>query len=345
METFRTLLAKAALGNGISSTAYDTAWVAKLGQLDDELSDLALNWLCERQLPDGSWGAEFPFCYEDRLLSTLAAMISLTSNKHRRRRAAQVEKGLLALKNLTSGAFEGPQLDIKDATVGFELIAPTLMAEAARLGLAICHEESILGELVGVREQKLRKLGGSKINKHITAAFSVELAGQDGVGMLDVDNLQETNGSVKYSPSASAYFALHVKPGDKRALAYISSIIQAGDGGAPAFYQAEIFEIVWSLWNLSRTDIDLSDPEIVRTYLPILTMSNNIGSVVEVWGGQEIPPWKIVTPQVWPTMFCRSLDGRRISEPYYNSKTPIGSVPTFTKSAPRYRRTSTCSVR
>ncbi|CNN33731.1 cyclase [Mycobacterium tuberculosis] len=55
METFRTLLAKAALGNGISSTAYDTAWVAKLGQLDDELSDLALNWLCERQLPDGSW--------------------------------------------------------------------------------------------------------------------------------------------------------------------------------------------------------------------------------------------------------------------------------------------------
>lgn len=144
------------------------------------------------------------------------------------------------------------------------------MAEAARLGLAICHEESILGELVGVREQKLRKLGGSKINKHITAAFSVELAGQDGVGMLDVDNLQETNGSVKYSPSASAYFALHVKPGDKRALAYISSIIQAGDGGAPAFYQAEIFEIVWSLWNLSRTDIDLSDPEIVRTYLPYL---------------------------------------------------------------------------
>lgn len=88
--------------------------------------------------------------------------------------------------------------------------------------------------------------------------------------MLDVDNLQETNGSVKYSPSASAYFALHVKPGDKRALAYISSIIQAGDGGAPAFYQAEIFEIVWSLWNLSRTDIDLSDPEIVRTYLPYL---------------------------------------------------------------------------
>lgn len=66
------------------------------------------------------------------------------------------------------------------------------------------------------------------------------------------------------------YFALHVKPGDKRALAYISSIIQAGDGGAPAFYQAEIFEIVWSLWNLSRTDIDLSDPEIVRTYLPYL---------------------------------------------------------------------------
>lgn len=108
METFRTLLAKAALGNGISSTAYDTAWVAKLGQLDDELSDLALNWLCERQLPDGSWGAEFPFCYEDRLLSTLAAMISLTSNKHRRRRAAQVEKGLASPEEPYLGCFRRP---------------------------------------------------------------------------------------------------------------------------------------------------------------------------------------------------------------------------------------------
>ncbi|COW19115.1 Uncharacterised protein [Mycobacterium tuberculosis] len=103
---------------------------------------------------------------------------------------------------------------------------------------------------------------------------------------------------------------------------------------------------LFGLYGISRVRILICPilRSFVRTY-PILTMSNNIGSVVEVWGGQEIPPWKIVTPQVWPTMFCRSLDGRRISEPYYNSKTPIGSVPTFTKSAPRYRRTSTCSVR
>ncbi len=75
----------------------------------------------------------------------------------------------------------------------------------------------------------------------------------------------------------------------------------------------------------------LSDPEIVRTYLPYLDhVEQHIGSVVEVWGGQEIPPWKIVTPQVYCydvlSKFGRSPD----IGPYYNSKTPIGSVPTFT---------------
>ncbi|OSC42086.1 prenyltransferase/squalene oxidase repeat-containing protein [Mycobacterium decipiens] len=270
METFTRLLAKAALGNGVSSTCYDTAWVARLGQIDAELGDLAVDWLCEHQLPDGSWGAEYPFCYEDRLLSTLAAVVSLTSTRHRRTCAVQVQKGLLALKNLTSPAREGPRLDIRDATVGFELIAPTLMAEAQRLGLTVRRGESILGELASVREKKLGKLAGKKISRHLTAAFSVELAGQDKLQMLDVDNLQETDGSVKYSPSASAYFALYVKPRDERALAYISSIVQARRGGAPAMYRAEIFEILWCLWNLSITDIDLSDPEVGLACKPYL---------------------------------------------------------------------------
>ncbi|BBX98191.1 type B diterpene cyclase [Mycobacterium lacus] len=270
MDNFSLLLAKAALGNGISSTAYDTAWVARLGQIDDGLGDLAVDWLCENQLSDGSWGAAFPFCYADRLLSTLAAMISLVSGNHRRTYARHVQKGLLALQNLASAAVEGFGLDMNDATVGFELIAPTLVAEAEEFGLITGHGKCILGELAGMREKKLRKLAGQRISRHIAAAFSVEMAGHDRLHILDPDNLRETNGSVMYSPSASAYYALYVKPRDKHTLGYISSIIQASNGGAPAFYQAEIFELVWSLWNLSLIEIDLSDPEVVGACQPYL---------------------------------------------------------------------------
>ena len=59
------------------------------------------------------------------------------------------------------------------------------------------------------------------INRHITVAFSAEMAGNDGQHMLDIENLQEKNGSVGCSPSATAYFALHVKREDQKAMEYL----------------------------------------------------------------------------------------------------------------------------
>ena len=58
-------------------TAYDTAWVARLGDLDRSLSLWSLNWVCQHQLADGSWGAPEPVYYHDRVISTLAAMTAL----------------------------------------------------------------------------------------------------------------------------------------------------------------------------------------------------------------------------------------------------------------------------
>src|ERR1041384_1262381 len=58
-------------------TAYDTAWVARLGEQDELLSQKALRWIAEHQLSDGSWGVNTPSYYHDRVVSTLAAMIAL----------------------------------------------------------------------------------------------------------------------------------------------------------------------------------------------------------------------------------------------------------------------------
>jgi halimadienyl-diphosphate synthase len=240
------------IDNGkVSSTAYDTAWVARLGEIDWELSSQALNWLCEHQLSDGSWGAEQPFCYHDRVVSTLSAMIALTYRGRRNQDRLKIEKGLVALERITNGATEGLKMDPIGGTVGFEMIAPTLVAEAERLGIIQQQGEKILGRLKTLRLTKMKKLAGLKISRSITAAHSAEMAGSDSIHLLDVDNIQEVNGSVSNNPAATAYFASIVKPGDKNALDYLRNVRNRSDGGIPSFAPLDIFERVWILWNLS----------------------------------------------------------------------------------------------
>src|SRR3990172_336962 len=213
------------IGSGnMSSTAYDTAWVARLGEIDWDLSSNALNWLCEHQLPDGSWGAEKPFYYHDRVISTLSAMIALTYRGRRARDRAQIENGLLALDRITSGATQGLQADPNGATIGFEMITPSLVEEAEKLGIIKKQGERILGRLSELRKLKLQKMMGHKINRHVTMAFSAEMAGLDSQDMLDVNNLQEENGTVGHSPSATAYFVRDVCPGDIRGLEYLHKV-------------------------------------------------------------------------------------------------------------------------
>lgn len=233
----------------MSSTAYDTAWVARLGEIDWELSSNALNWLCEHQLSDGSWGAEKPFYYHDRVICTLSAMIALTYRGRRAKDRTQIEKGLQALERITSGATQGLASDPNGATVGFEMIAPTLVAEAEKLGIIQQQGERILGRLGRLRTKKMEKLSGRKINRFVTPAFSSEMAGLDGKAILDIENLQESNGSVANSPSATAYFAMQLRHDDSSAMSYIKKWT-AMNGGAPDVAPFDIFEPAWALWNL-----------------------------------------------------------------------------------------------
>ena len=247
-EEARGLLGRIGAGK-MSNIAYDTAWVARLGEFDWELSNKALNWLCEHQLPDGSWGADQPFYYHDRVISTLSAMIALTHRGRRSQDRVQIEKGLLALEKITSGATQGLQADPNGATVGFEMIAPTLVADAEKLGIIKRQGDRILGRMSQMRSLKMEKLSGHKINRYSTPAFSSEMAGLDNQKMLDIDNLQEANGSVGHSPSATAYFALYVSPGNSSSLDYLRNTVDK-DGGAPDLFPFDIYERAWILWNL-----------------------------------------------------------------------------------------------
>lgn len=237
------------LGPGrMGNTAYDTSWVARLIEIDADLSNDAIDWLCEHQLPDGSWGAERPLYYHDRVISTLSAMIALTHRGRRRHDKLQVENGLLALEKITTNATKGLSADIHEMPAGFEMIVPTLVAEAEKLGIIKQQGERILGRLTQLRNAKIAKLSGYKINRYITTALSAELAGVDSVNLLDIENLQESNGSVGNSPSATAYFALWIKPSDEGAFNYLRGVIK--DGGVPFVAPFEIFERIWMLWNI-----------------------------------------------------------------------------------------------
>lgn len=262
METFADLLRMAGTGNYMSNTPYDTAWVARLKEVDAHLSDQALSWICEHQLNDGSWGADFPFYYHDRVICTLSSMIALTYRGRRNQDRLQIQRGLEALDHMTAGATKGLLLDSSGATVGFELIVPTLVAEAEKLGIIKQQGERILGRFTRLREIKMQKLEGLKVSRHITVAHSAEMAGTDKLHLLDIENLQEHNGSVGCSPSATAYFALYVKPGDSQALGYLHPIASARNGGAPTLSPIETFELIWVLWNLNLTELVNQNKEI-----------------------------------------------------------------------------------
>jgi halimadienyl-diphosphate synthase len=269
MHTIQSLLKE--MGDGhMANTAYDTAWLARLNDFDREMSNHALEWISENQLEDGGWGAKNVSYYHDRVISTLSAMIALNYRGRRAYDKNQIEKGLSALEQIAAGATRGLAADPNGATVGFEMIVPTLVAEAERMGIIKQQGDRILGRLSKMRKLKMAKLSGLKINRHLTAVLSSEMAGTDSTHLLDMENLQEPNGSVGYSPASTAYFALQIKPGDQRAINYLKSIVRE-DGGAPFVAPFDIFERCWILWNFSLLeDYERETMELIQPHLDFL---------------------------------------------------------------------------
>jgi halimadienyl-diphosphate synthase len=250
----------------MSNTAYDTAWIARLGEIDQSASNRALDWLCRNQLPDGSWGASEFLYYHDRVICTLAAIIALYKHGKRDRDRAQRERGMAALEKLTSGATRGLMADPGGSTVGFEMIMPTLLAEAQALGIIQNQDNHILGRLSQKRALKTAMLKGKMISRQVTMAHSAEMAGPDAMHLLDIDNLQEQNGSIASNPAATAYYAIQVRPGDAKALNYLRNVIV--DDGAPYLSPFDIYERAWVLWNLALAAP--FDSDVMKVFQPHL---------------------------------------------------------------------------
>lgn len=244
------------LGQGqMSVTAYDTAWIARLITLGEPIGAKALDWLRENQLEDGSWGTEAPYYAHDRVVSTLAAMNALARRGHPKDRPC-LKRAEAALQK----AIDRLNSDQSGGTVGFELIVPTLWYEAQALGVLESQDSFILRQLMPQRVAKLAVLPHKMVNRSVATAYSVEMAGSDGMRFLDTENLQESDGSVAFNPSATAYFALYVHRNDKKALQYLRNV--APDGTASIAFPANIVEHAIIFWNLALI-VDFMDEELL----------------------------------------------------------------------------------
>lgn len=236
-------------------TAYDTAWLARIPAEHNfrvPAFPEALGWLRQNQNPDGSWGAEIEYVH-DRVISTLVAILALAEWGEDSRDERAMEKGLRYIWEKAN------QLEYERETIGFEVILPTLLKQGQELGLAL--PVSAFERYGRMRNEKLAKIPQDmRYSRSTTLTFSLEFMGDD-LDMEKVRFIQEDNGSVGTSPSATAYF-LTKWPDNAAARSYITSIVGTYGGKAPQVFPFDIFETAWSLWNLSLAGFSLQDPPL-----------------------------------------------------------------------------------
>lgn len=287
----------------ISPSVYDIAWMARLNENGVPIGKQAVEWLRENQLQDGSWGEETISYSHERLVCTLAAAVALArqgspQDTHRLEKAAKaIEKYSKLLP-----------YDPIGETIGFEMIVPTLMAEAENLNL-ISGSYPYLNKLIEKRNAKISMLPNGFVNRNSTVIFSSEMIQPHEQALLDMDNMQEPNGSIGCSPAATVWYMQNVA-NDKQDLTlnFLEGVIES-NGMAPYITPIDIFETAWSLWNIGLTG-EISD-EIMQASQPLLDFLEAQWNPIGLSSVSDFPvPDGDTTAMVLETltMYGRSVD-------------------------------------
>jgi halimadienyl-diphosphate synthase len=142
--------------------------------------------------------------------------------------------------------------DLAGRTIAFEMLLPTLIAEARALGLLVGDSHELVRATSHARSAKLVNAPKGLISRGTTLGFSAEMVGMEGSHLLDADDLQLADGSLSASPAATAFYTIFIRP-DPASLQYLRQI--APHGGAPAITAIDVFERAWGLWNLSHAGV------------------------------------------------------------------------------------------
>ncbi|PPS13374.1 hypothetical protein GOBAR_AA07199 [Gossypium barbadense] len=285
VDNIRSMLGS--MGDGeISCSAYDTAWVALIEDVNGNGSPQfpsTLEWISDNQLPDGSWGDKHIFLAHDRLINTLACVVALkTWNLHPDKCQKGTSKVLILnvisisdtyiqtghfffslLKGLSFFKENISKLEDEKAEhmpIGFEVAFPSLLETARSLSIEVPYDSPIFQNIYEQRDLKLTRIPKEIMhNVATTLLHSLE-------GMLDLDwekllKLQCQDGSFLFSPSSTAYAVMQTK--NENCLNYLTKIVQRFNGGVPNVYPVDLFEHIWAIDRLQRLGISrYFNPEI-----------------------------------------------------------------------------------
>jgi halimadienyl-diphosphate synthase len=256
-------------GGKMSSSAYDTAWTARVtNESGDPLFPECIQWLLANQHPDGSWGSRI-VNYHDRIINTWSARMA---HKERGQRyESQIQRGETyvweTIQNLEQE---------KVKLVGSELLFPSLMEQAEALGLDLPYHINVY------QKEYHKKL--SKIDETLwyspltTLSHSLEFLGD----AVDIDHLSNTvlpYGCVGNSPAATAFYLKYRR--DPKVFMFLKKILEImGDGSVMTVYPIEIFEYGWILYNLMLAGMYFEIYTEICDFLHTYFMPSGVGMSV-----------------------------------------------------------------
>ncbi|KAL9609062.1 MAG: hypothetical protein Q9167_006141 [Letrouitia subvulpina] len=236
----------------ITTFTYNTAWVSMIRKTENGvqrwLFPEALDFMLERQLPDGGWQS-FPLLPGeltsgiDGIVNTMAAIVALktriaASSDDEQTLAARVSRAVTALRRM----FESWDFNSTDM-VAFEVIVPAHLEMLEQHGLTFQFDARAL--LMKSYQQRMEKFRPEFLYRKEPTSLVYCL--EAFVGKVDFDRVahHKVAGSMFTSPSSTAAYLMNSSQWDDEAELYLRNAIV--DGGFPDPYPTNIFEITWAM--------------------------------------------------------------------------------------------------
>ncbi|MBA0715250.1 hypothetical protein Golax_014159, partial [Gossypium laxum] len=248
VDTIKSMLGSMEDGE-ISSSAYDTAWVALVEDVSGSGAPQfpsSLEWIANNQLPDGSWGDRQIFMAHDRLINTLACVIALkTWGIH----PDKCQKGVSFFKDNISKLENESE---EHMPIGFEVAFPSLLEIARSLDIEVPYDSPVFIDIYAKRDLKLTRIP-KEIMHNVPTTLLHSLEGMPDLDWEKLLKLQCLDGSFLFSPSSTAFALMQTK--DENCLRYLMKTVQRFNGGVPNVYPVDLFEHIWTVDRLQRLGI------------------------------------------------------------------------------------------
>ncbi|EPS62387.1 hypothetical protein M569_12403, partial [Genlisea aurea] len=230
----------------ISSSAYDTAWVAMVPSRDRSggykpLFRECLDWIAENQNPDGSWGLNpcRPDSIKDSLSSTLACVLALHKWGVHSRLA---RRGLDFMAANASAAMDKHRI----SPIGFDVTFAGMIKYAKELDLNLPLSPVLVDSLLGrIQESQMRSRNLEYVAEGFGSSCNWEAV---------ITSCQRSNGSLFNSPATTAAALVHRH--DDKCLEYLTSAVEACKGSVPTMYPVDVFSRLSVVDMFERLGID-----------------------------------------------------------------------------------------